>query len=79
MKWEQLFLEVIPTIHFNQLLWSFTNIILYTSYATQVYLTLIFITKYIVIFKVWMDNWRMVLASLEQVVQEEKGGTNRMI
>ena len=79
MKWEQLFLEVIPTIHFNKFLRSFTNIILYTSYATQVYLTLIFITKYIVIFKVWMDNWRMVLASLEQVVQEEKGGTNRMI
>lgn len=79
MKWEQLFLEVIPTTHFNQFSWSFTNIILYTSYATQVYLTLIFITKYIVIFKVWMDNWRMVLASLEQVVQEEKGGTNRMI
>ena len=31
------------------------------------------------IFNIWMDNWRIALANLEQVVQKEKGGMNRMI
>ena len=34
---------------------------------------------YIVIFMIWMGNWGMVLANIEQVVRKEKGRTNRMI
>ena len=33
-------------------------IILYTSYIMQVYFTLNLFKKYIVILKIWMDNWR---------------------
>ena len=40
-------------------------IILYTRYITQVYFT--FFRKYIVMFKIWMDNGKMVLANLEEV------------
>ena len=54
-------------------------IILYMDYITQVYCTLNLFTKLIVIFKIWMDNWGMSLANLEQVVREEKCRTNRMI
>ena len=43
---------------------------LYTSYITQVYFTLNLFRKYIVIFKIWMDNWTMVPAKLEQVVRK---------
>ena len=46
-------------------------ITLYTNYITQVYFTLNLLKKYIVVFKIWMDNWRMVSAKLEQVVRKE--------
>ena len=64
-------------------LWSFTNestahrfaLLCYTSlllhkhnYITYFYLTLNLFTKYIVISKIWMGNWRMVLANLKQLV-----------
>ena len=45
----------------------------------QVYLTLRFFAKHIVIFKILMDNWRIGLANLEQMIQIGKGRTNRMI
>ena len=55
-------------------------IILYTSYITQVYLRLILFKKYIVTFKIWMYNWRMVIANLGQVSGSvRKLRTNRMI
>ena len=38
-----------------------------------------FWTKYIVIFKICMDNWEMVLANLEQMVRKEKGMMNGMV
>ena len=38
-------------------------IILYTSYITQVYFTINLFTKYILILKIWMNNWRMVWAN----------------
>ena len=46
--------------------------ILYTSYIIQVYFTLNLFAKYIAIFKIWMDNWRMVLANLEKVVWRKR-------
>ena len=47
-------------------------IILYTSHhITQLYFSHNLFTKFIVIFKNWMDNWIMGLANLEQVVQKE--------
>ena len=60
-------------------MWSFTNNKLYTSYIAQVYFSPNFFTKYILIFNIWMDNWRMVYANLEHVVQKEKCGMNGMI
>ena len=42
-------------------------------------LHLFFVTKYIVISKFWMGNWRMVLANLNQVVQKQQDIRNRMI
>ena len=47
-------------------------------YITQVYFTLNLFTKHIVISKVWMDNWGMGLANLEEVIRKEKCGTNKM-
>ena len=38
-----------------------------------------FWTKYIVIFKICMDNWEMILANLEQMVRKEKGMMNGMV
>ena len=55
------------------------TIFLKSDIITQVYFTLNLFTKHIVIFKIWMDNWGMGLANLEQVVREEKCRTNRMI
>ena len=40
---------------------------MYTSYIKQVYFTINLFKKYIVIFKIWMDNCRMVLAKMKQV------------
>ena len=36
-------------------------------------------TKYILIFKIWMDNCRMVFTKLVQVVWKGKGRKNGMI
>ena len=60
-------------------LWSFTKNLLCTSHIMQVYLTLRFFAKHIVIFKILMDNWRIGLANLEQMIQLGNGRTNRMI
>ena len=37
------------------------------------------LTKYIVIFTIWIDNWRMILANLGKAVRKEKGRTNRLM
>ena len=59
--------------------WSFKKLILNPSNITQAYFTLKLFTIQLTIFKIWMDNWRMGLANLEEVVRKEKCRVNRMI
>ena len=49
-------------------------IMLYTGYVIQAYFTLTFLTKYIVIFRIWMDNWGILFANLEQVQKQTSRG-----
>ena len=70
---------LVPLLHHAVLASDHSQIIiLYTSYIAQVYFTLTLFTKYIVIFKMWIDNWRMVLAkwfvkkSVERIVWYKK-------
>ena len=61
-------------------LWSLTNNYTVTSATSKKStLHLIFFTNHIVIFKRWMDNWKMGLVNLEEVVRKQKGRTNRMM
>ena len=54
---------LVPLLHHAVLASDHSQIIiLYTSYIAQVYFTLNLFTKYVVNFKIWIDNWRMVLA-----------------
>ena len=55
MKCEQFFQNVIYAIAFNQFLHVIIHKYLYTGYVIQVYFTLIFVTKHIAIFQIWMD------------------------
>ena len=55
MKCDQFFQNVIYAIAFNQFLHVIIHKYLYTGYVTQVYFTLIFVTKHIAIFQIWMD------------------------
>ena len=48
------------------------------DYITQVYFTHNLFTNNIVIFKIWMNNWKMILANLELVVRKEKCLANGM-
>ena len=49
-------------------------IMLCTGYVIQAYFTLTFLTKYIVIFRIWMDNWGILFANLEQVQKQTSRG-----
>ena len=80
MKLEQFFKKMIFTIRFNQFLPVIIQKKLYCTLAILHKFTLhvIFLQKTLN-FKIWMDNWRMVLANMEQVVRKEKWRANRMI
>ena len=58
----------------------FQPIIIATLYKFSLHFFFFFFwIKYIVIFKICMDNWEMVLANLEQMVRKEKGMMNGMV
>ena len=79
MKCEQFFQNVIYAIAFNQFLHVIIHKYLYIGYVIQVYFTLIFVTKHIAIFKIWMGIWWIVLANLKQLFRKKQDRTNRMI
>ena len=73
MKLEQFFLKSDIYDAFQPVLGCYHSQIikLYTSYITQVCFTLNLLTKHTVVFKIWMNNLRMGLANLEQVVRKK--------
>ena len=54
-----------------------SQITILTLYTSLLYTYFLKICN--MIFKTWMGKWRTVIADLKQVVQKERGRTNRMI